>query len=318
MNQEPQQFEFQFQTNTLRVIADEHGNPWFCAKDVCDVLGYANHNETIKYHCRPDGVANCYPILDRLGRQQYPIFIDEGNLYRLMIKSNKPEAKPFEAQVCDEILPTIRKHGAYVRPNLGFADNVPEGTPANLPPFQRINSALLVRLSKKSKALEDAYMVECGITPDYVAQLLSQVDKSPVLGITQQDQPTNPLHLALDFVLDWRYGKELFAPYIPCLGGQALKLFKHWLRQRGLNQKHKSEALMDALVSVPGFRLGRNPDQPARGPFRNAKQSILQPWDCMPHQFDKTAGLSFENSYRNYIQTHIAAMDAALVRLGVG
>lgn len=40
-------------------------------------------------------------------------FINEGNLYRLIIKSNKPQAEPFEAWVCDEVLPAIRKTGSY-------------------------------------------------------------------------------------------------------------------------------------------------------------------------------------------------------------
>lgn len=104
---------FEFQSNALRVQADEKGNPWFCAKDVCDILGYANDSKSIKDHCKADGVTNRYPIIDALGRTQYPNFISEGNLYRLIIKSSKPEAEPFEAWVCDEVLPSIRKTGSY-------------------------------------------------------------------------------------------------------------------------------------------------------------------------------------------------------------
>lgn len=104
---------FAFHNHQLRIEQDEHGNPWFCAKDVCTILGYANANEAVKYHCKPDGVAKCYPILDTLGRTQYPAFINEGNLYRLIIKSNKPEAAQFESWVCDDVLPAIRKTGGY-------------------------------------------------------------------------------------------------------------------------------------------------------------------------------------------------------------
>jgi len=104
---------FQFQSLPLRVVADGHGNPWFVGKDVCDILGYANHNDAIKTHCKPKGVANRYP-LETAGGVQYPVCIDEGNLYRLIIKSNKPEAEPFEAWVCDEVLPAIRKTGGYL------------------------------------------------------------------------------------------------------------------------------------------------------------------------------------------------------------
>ena len=100
---------FEFQSRQLRVQADEQGNPWFLAKDVCDILGYVNSRDAVKKHCKEGGVANRYiPELSNTYT-----FITEGNLYRLIIKSNKPEAGPFEAWVCDEVLPTIRKTGGY-------------------------------------------------------------------------------------------------------------------------------------------------------------------------------------------------------------
>ncbi len=107
---------FSFQSLPLRVEVDEQGNPWFCAKDACDILGHTNSSKAIKDHCKPKGVTNKYP-LQTTGGIQYPTFIDEGNLYRLIIKSHKPEAEPFESLVCDEILPAIRKTGGYIAPN---------------------------------------------------------------------------------------------------------------------------------------------------------------------------------------------------------
>jgi prophage antirepressor-like protein len=104
--------EFQFQTTAIRVQTDENGNPLFCAKDICDVLGYANSRKAISDHCKVAGVTNRY-ISHESGTKQ-ATFIDEGNLYRLIIKSNKPEAEPFEAWVCDEVLPSIRKTGGYL------------------------------------------------------------------------------------------------------------------------------------------------------------------------------------------------------------
>ena len=106
---------FSFQSLQLRVEVDEHGNPWFCAKDACAILGYANPSKAVNDHCKPKGITNRYTLTD--GGQQQLLWIDEGNLYRLIIKSNKPEAEPFEALVCDEILPSIRKTGAYIAPN---------------------------------------------------------------------------------------------------------------------------------------------------------------------------------------------------------
>lgn len=116
---------FDFKALPFRTTVDENGNPWFCGKDVCDILGYANHNDAIKKTCKPKGVANSYP-LETAGGIQYPVFIDEGNLYRLIIKSNKPEAEPFEAWVCDEVLPSIRKTGGYVQSDSHLAGYVAE------------------------------------------------------------------------------------------------------------------------------------------------------------------------------------------------
>ena len=63
---------FQFQSQQLRVEVDEHGNPWFCAKDVCDILGYSNHRDIIKKFCKQKGVSNRYTLTD--GGQQSLIF----------------------------------------------------------------------------------------------------------------------------------------------------------------------------------------------------------------------------------------------------
>lgn len=121
---------FQFQATSLRVETDEHGNPLFCAKDVCDILGYANSRDIIKKFCREAGVSNRY-VSHESGAKQAS-FIDEGNLYRLIIKSNKPESEPFEAWVCDEVLPAIRKTGGYGMPDY----SQPITTPITLEEFE--------------------------------------------------------------------------------------------------------------------------------------------------------------------------------------
>lgn len=59
---------FNFRGASVRVVTDEHGNPWFAGKDVCDLLGYTNASKAMNDHCR--GVTKRYPILDSLGRVQ--------------------------------------------------------------------------------------------------------------------------------------------------------------------------------------------------------------------------------------------------------
>ncbi len=103
---------FSFQSTDIRTFADDHGEPWFCANDVCKVLGYTNSRKAISDHCRDRGVTKRYTPSRSCDQEM--TFINEGNLYRLIIKSKKPEAEKFEIKVMEEILPAIRKTGSYV------------------------------------------------------------------------------------------------------------------------------------------------------------------------------------------------------------
>jgi prophage antirepressor-like protein len=102
---------FEFEELPVRIINDECGEKWFCAKDICTALGYTNTSKAITDHCREAGVTIRYTSSG--GQRRELAFINEGNLYRLIIKSRKEEAKRFEAWVCDEVLPSLRETGSY-------------------------------------------------------------------------------------------------------------------------------------------------------------------------------------------------------------
>lgn len=99
------------QSIRIIMIDDE---PWFAAADVCEILGYANGRDALAKHCLEKGVAKRYTLTNR-GKQALA-YINEGNLYRLVIKSRMPAAEKFETWVCDEVLPLIRKTGSYSLP----------------------------------------------------------------------------------------------------------------------------------------------------------------------------------------------------------
>jgi prophage antirepressor-like protein len=88
------------------------GKLYFPATECAKILHYTNPQKAIRDHCRAEGVV-FRSVIDRLGRMQNRKFITEGNLYRLIIRSNLPAADRFERWVFDEILPTLRKHGAF-------------------------------------------------------------------------------------------------------------------------------------------------------------------------------------------------------------
>lgn len=102
---------FNFKNSPVRTITDSNAEIWFCGTDVCDILGYTNSRKALQDHCKVSGVTKRY-ISYPSGRKE-AIFINEPNLYRLIIKSRKPEAEPFEAWVFEEVLPQIRKTGKY-------------------------------------------------------------------------------------------------------------------------------------------------------------------------------------------------------------
>jgi len=84
--------------------------PYFPASECAKILGYANPKAAIIRHCK--GVTK-HDLLSAGGVQSYN-FIPEGDLYRLIIRSKMPTAERFESWVFDEVLPSIRKHGAYI------------------------------------------------------------------------------------------------------------------------------------------------------------------------------------------------------------
>lgn len=92
---------------------EEDGKVLFVANDVAKALGYSNPSKATNDHCKKSEMAWGN---DSLGRRQEFKVIPEGDLYRLITHSKLPSAEKFESWVFDEVLPSIRKHGAYMTP----------------------------------------------------------------------------------------------------------------------------------------------------------------------------------------------------------
>lgn len=125
------------------VIDDE---PYFSLNDVCRILEIKNPSDA-KNRLRKDGVGTT-EVIDSMGRTQQANFINESNLYKLVFQSRKPEAERFADWVTSEVLPAIRKHGAYM------TDGVIERTLTD--PDYLIMLATNLKEEKAKRALAEA------------------------------------------------------------------------------------------------------------------------------------------------------------------
>lgn len=88
-----------------------NGSPWFVAKDVCECLGLTKHRDAVS---RLDGDERGSVEVDTLGGTQQMAAVNEYGLYSLVLSSRKPSAKAFKRWITHEVIPAIRKHGAYM------------------------------------------------------------------------------------------------------------------------------------------------------------------------------------------------------------
>ena len=111
MKQKPELQLFQNDNfGTIRTVILD-GEPWFVAKDVCDILGTTNPTMAM------DGLEPFERTKFNLGRQGEANIISESGFYSLVLRSRKPIAKPFRIWVTSEVLPAIRKTGKYIAPS---------------------------------------------------------------------------------------------------------------------------------------------------------------------------------------------------------
>lgn len=123
MNMQKQITPFYFEEKQVRVLIDDTGEPWWVAKDVCEVLEYADQTQALE---RLDEDEKGVVKIPTPGGPQSMITISESGLYNLIFRSLKPEARSFRRWITHEILPSIRKTGQFSlnnEPLLEFSEN---------------------------------------------------------------------------------------------------------------------------------------------------------------------------------------------------
>ncbi len=141
----------------VRTATSESGEPLFAAVDVARALGYANTRDAISKHCKRvtkrDGVSRTTNQHGVVTNQVVEMsFINEGDVIRLIMRSNyRKKAEAFQDWVCEEILPSIRKHGAYMTPENCCADVPESGRPDTVThhPKERAGTKRLAPCTKR-------------------------------------------------------------------------------------------------------------------------------------------------------------------------
>lgn len=110
---------FSFENTSLTILGDIL-NPLFIAKQVCAILGFVRDRDAVAQHCDPEDV--CKVELQTNGGKQLVNCVNESGLYALIFGSKLPKAKQFKRWVTNEVLPAIRKQGAYISDKLTYEE----------------------------------------------------------------------------------------------------------------------------------------------------------------------------------------------------
>ena len=114
----------------VRMATDEKGEPWFCAKDLCDALGYKRADNAVRQHVNPhDALKQCVWVEVGMKKDGTPakrltpmIFVNESGFYALVLGSKLASAVKFKDWVTSVVLPQIRKTGGYIPVNEGESE----------------------------------------------------------------------------------------------------------------------------------------------------------------------------------------------------
>lgn len=153
---------FYFENQQVRTIEIEN-EPWFVGKDVAEILGYTNTPKAIRDHVDEEDKLTERIVLS--GQNREVIIINESGLYSLILSSKLPNAKKFKRWVTSEVLPTIRKHGAYLTP-----DKIEE---ALLNPDTLINLATQLKQEREGRLIAEQRVNELTPKASYYDKVLS-------------------------------------------------------------------------------------------------------------------------------------------------
>ena len=161
---------FNFDSYTVRTVLGEVGESWFVAADVCDALGLG---DTSKACSRLDDDEKLIRTMFVSGQNREVLTVNESGLYSLILTSRKAEAKRFKKWVTSEVLPSIRKTGQYIAPQVlkDLIEGAAERAVENYKTLDSVNFNML----KQDIAIMDILACKAGHGPDGIKRLTVQL-----------------------------------------------------------------------------------------------------------------------------------------------
>ena len=187
----------------VRTATDEKGEPWFCAKDLCDALGYKRATDAVRQHVRSSGTAKyriARTVKNRFGVSEGKVqnvqmnFVNESGFYALVLGSKLASALKFKDWVTSVVLPQIRKTGGYIPVKEGESE---EET------IRNAEEILRATLKKKEELLEQQKKL-LGESRIQLAKSRTQLEKNKVMLaqqkklIGEQDEEIRRLNSVVD------------------------------------------------------------------------------------------------------------------------
>lgn len=163
---------FNYQDKQVRTV-EKDGEPWWVLKDVCEVLEMGSPHKVAER--LEEDERNQIPVTDSIGRQQETTIINESGLYNVILRSDKPQAKPFRKWVTSEVLPALRKTGSYsLKPMTDYQQMMAETRRRNA----RVQSArILTQLAKQYHGTTYEQILNAHATKELTGEYLLPLPK---------------------------------------------------------------------------------------------------------------------------------------------
>lgn len=236
-------FDYRDGRQVRTVIKD--GEPWFVAKDVCEILDIGNPSMALS---RLDEDEKGLSLIDTPGGPQKMAVVNEPGLYALILTSRKPEAKAFKRWITHEVIPSIRKTGAYISKQLT--------TPVSIEDLIIMQAQSVKELKAKVAAIEDKV--------NAAHHRIDNLDKLDIIGDPQQRLNAMVKKYAVQNGLSFRRAWHEFRQAFNTAFRTNLTLlmehykFKHGLKELTIPQYLAAVGRLDDGIRVADKMLNKN------------------------------------------------------------